>query len=1519
MKIKISLINNQANGILENKLMKVIVLVLVFLGISISPVTALDNVADQDGQTELTPGPISTLVEDQFLPRAAYASVVNEYLVVWEDVVRDFDHDIFVIRVNDQGVPIGSEIYVGISANMDTHPGIAYSPMVNEYLVVWENEYSTTDHDILAQRIDAYTGSLVGGQISVAFSSQYDEKPVVTYDPYTQEYLVIYERRMGSDEFHQQDLYARRVSEDGTPIGDDLGIAIATSGVDEQNASVACDSVNYLVVWQGDYSNETNIYGQRIGADGSLIGGQIGIATWELDQFVPRLTYNSADAHYFVVWEDHHFSPYEIYGQRLDTNGNFVGNQVGISLGGNNNRTDADVAYLPGARSYLVVWQFEYSTSDHDIYGRRVVYDGSLPENEYIITGSTPEEKLPVVASNGVNESLVVWEDARNYDSSGVDIYGSVETINIPVFSGVVYKGDFGYTADPLPGVMVQLGCSSDQGNFGELIGVTETTIQGEYQLPAVINCEFYNIVEVDPEGYYSIGAQSVDGTVFNSNWIYYSLPLAGKVLSDNLFWDKVQGSGDDTPPGNWANFQPPDWVNVQTVPVSEQVEDTQSGLDVSTAEYQYSIDGGASWSGWLPAMITGENGTTVPQVISANVPFGRDSGPQSQNLVQFRVADMSGNLGEGPLHAVKIDSVVTLNPTSISSTTHTPNVWSNNQYISIQWSGASDERSGIYGYSTSFDQTPNTIPDIYRDTADPYLTNYAYVDSSSWWFHVRTLDFAGNAAVGAVHYGPFLIDTEPPLAWFTSQGGQVNVPTITVSWAGGDTLSGVYSYDVQTNTDGGGWTDWQVNNPALSASFTGLNGQTVSFRVRAHDNAGNISDWSSTITVAFGVTVTVNVRNESGLNLLHAKVYHNDQYIGFTDSNGNITIPGTMLGDSLTALMMVYVEEAGKPDHMRDGATNWGWRVYITNIKIPNDGTPQLFQVTDTNVTQQLMVRKDQALIGVHVIVVVGWDASPTFLEDLRQGLQSASAFLYDITDGQFFYETVEIFDDGENGPANDMYIYTDNTVWPNAFIAAITQKTGRMMFPPVFGGPWSNKHAFRTMIHEFGHYGLWLYDEYLKRNGSGGGFCTFNRNTATEETRASIMDNSDNASELCSRADPNHLHNPDTAQDAENNGESTWETVIRVYSDTQNPSRWTLQSPDTRQVAVVPGPATMPSSGWMNVYVDDNDTNVCDPFQAKATYANNTSAGSADVMVYSWPGTPLVQGKTNNSGEITVRGAHNGDTLNATKGNESGSIIISCTPSGLGGQSQESMPTVIIKPVPFKISMYYQYVHMGNDTLGVQVESSVILPNSPKVQIWQASAAQPILVDLSYDSGLGLYTGQFTLNSALDPKGYGLVEATDAQGNILDKIFPFAIDIIKLDLLTWLESYNGRMEILLPAGSVTGNPMAIVQPAPEVNFQQGSLFIIGDPYNVTLATGENMLQLPATLNLFYSVEGQQLMQYQPLGLYRWDAANEVWVLISTDIDVEHHMISAQITQLGTFAILAPPLYFIRMPLVIR
>jgi len=78
--------------------------------------------------------------------------------------------------------------------------------------------------------------------------------------------------------------------------------------------------------------------------------------------------------------------------------------------------------------------------------------------------------------------------------------------------------------------------------------------------------------------------------------------------------------------------------------------------MDVGAACYEYSGNGGSTWSGWLSASSAGSDGATSYQAVTAgSVPFNKDSG--TQNKIKFKVDDFVGNTCESDAYAVNIDA----------------------------------------------------------------------------------------------------------------------------------------------------------------------------------------------------------------------------------------------------------------------------------------------------------------------------------------------------------------------------------------------------------------------------------------------------------------------------------------------------------------------------------------------------------------------------------------------------------------------------------------------------------------------------------------------------------------------------------------------------------------------------------------------------------------------------------------------------------------------------------------------
>ena len=112
---------------------------------------------------------------------------------------------------------------------------------------------------------------------------------------------------------------------------------------------------------------------------------------------------------------------------------------------------------------------------------------------------------------------------------------------NTPVgwyFSGYVYRGNVGDRSQPMDGVLVRLYGASSPSVVGTRLADRQTGGGGFFQLFTNQSYPYYNLLEVDPAGYSSMGAVAgAGGTVVSANWIQYAAPAEG-VHPGNEFYD---------------------------------------------------------------------------------------------------------------------------------------------------------------------------------------------------------------------------------------------------------------------------------------------------------------------------------------------------------------------------------------------------------------------------------------------------------------------------------------------------------------------------------------------------------------------------------------------------------------------------------------------------------------------------------------------------------------------------------------------------------------------------------------------------------------------------------------------------------------------------------------------------------------------------------------------------------------------------------------------------------------------
>jgi len=214
-------------------------------------------------------------------PAVAYAYTENKYLIVWTWVQATGTHIAGkTLTVSGGSASLGSTFLISedtTGTEPRTQPDLAYNRARNEFLVVWREEFSSSDHDIYAQRVKMAGGEGLLGNPLVIWSSgsSDDENPAVAAIPKpsgTGQYLVVWELRTSSS---GGDIWGAMVTGDGQAV---TPLIIATSTKDLYDPAVAGSESgeDYLVVWShSDYYPGwafIPIVGQEISMGGDLVG-----------------------------------------------------------------------------------------------------------------------------------------------------------------------------------------------------------------------------------------------------------------------------------------------------------------------------------------------------------------------------------------------------------------------------------------------------------------------------------------------------------------------------------------------------------------------------------------------------------------------------------------------------------------------------------------------------------------------------------------------------------------------------------------------------------------------------------------------------------------------------------------------------------------------------------------------------------------------------------------------------------------------------------------------------------------------------------------------------------------------------------------------------------------------------------------------------------------------------------------------------------------------------------------------
>lgn len=383
---------------------------------------------------------ISNLDNEEYLPSVAYNWKHHEYLVVWHTSWTIGTRDIRGTRVSSSGKVLSTFTIYENATKDSAQPAVAYDPVNDRYLVVWvfDSFGNGSDWDLYGRFIpwNGPSSALNEFAISTWITNQWS--PRVAYGRAVEEFLVVWANEYQSAVLPMY-ISARRItaSNGNFPGGSsDLTVSHATENRINPDVTYNLARNEYLLV----YDNAVDIFGIRLTGDLSHnFGGEFGIAGWPDTEIHPAVAACRGADQYLVAWQSDQGSNNDaIYARFLNGEGT-PGNVYKIDDTSSPER-EADLACNEAGTQYLIAWQTRYTNVKYGVWARLVQPDETMGSQFAIVQPGVDSDRTNPIVAGGHSNYLVAWEHQRG-GTSYQDIHGRLVS-PFAVFIPLVHRNN---------------------------------------------------------------------------------------------------------------------------------------------------------------------------------------------------------------------------------------------------------------------------------------------------------------------------------------------------------------------------------------------------------------------------------------------------------------------------------------------------------------------------------------------------------------------------------------------------------------------------------------------------------------------------------------------------------------------------------------------------------------------------------------------------------------------------------------------------------------------------------------------------------------------------------------------------------------------------------------------------------------------------------------------------------------------------------------------------------------------
>lgn len=299
-------------------------------------------------------------------------------IVVWNDDRNSSNlTDIYANGVDSLGnVWVANGIVICTVGGIQKDPHIA-SDGAGGAIMAWEDYRGTypNNHSIFTQRVDG-DGTVLWTANGVALANL---MPKNVYDPY-----VVTDGTGGAivawqDDRGFYDIYAQRIDAGGTVKWTANGVAVCTAAEWQGYVRALPDGEGgAIITWWDNRNGQGDIYAQRVDSLGNTLWTADGVpvCTESSEQYSPPAITTDGANGAIITWNDARGDDSDIYAQRIDADGNPLWTVDGVAVCAATGWVYEPSIAPDGAHGAIVAWE-DTRGADSDIYVNSINHSGN--------------------------------------------------------------------------------------------------------------------------------------------------------------------------------------------------------------------------------------------------------------------------------------------------------------------------------------------------------------------------------------------------------------------------------------------------------------------------------------------------------------------------------------------------------------------------------------------------------------------------------------------------------------------------------------------------------------------------------------------------------------------------------------------------------------------------------------------------------------------------------------------------------------------------------------------------------------------------------------------------------------------------------------------------------------------------------------------------------------------------------------------------------------------------------------